>query len=239
MQDVVFIDHENLVGMIGQALEAAQVTQHHFTSNVGADADQLEVHNRTDLVVFIRHRRLDLGALFLVARLQGFIDHLVRQIARQLRQFVRVQVIDRRQQLVFVHRLDQRFTHRVGHFQQHFTVVFRRDQQPDNITFARRQRFQHRRHVGRVQLVQKDGQLGKFVAQRLVLNRHAFFNLREGGRKNFAQRVDTVEIGGNALYVAFDTVVFKVRRGLFDAHKCSARRMRESISAGWLSCISG
>ena len=220
--------------MVGQALEAAQVTQHHFAGDVGADADQLEVHNRTDLVVFIRHRRLDLGALFLVARLQGFIDHLVRQIARQLRQFVRVQVIDRRQQLVFVHRLDQRFAHSVGHFQQHFAVVFGRDQQPDDITLARRQRFQHRRHVGRVQLVQKDGQLGKFVAQRLVLNRHAFLNLREGGREDFAQRVDTVEIGGNALYVAFDTVVFKVRRGLFDAHKCSARQTREGISAGWL-----
>ena len=164
LQDVVFIDHENLVSMVGQALETAQVTQHHFASNVGADADQLEVHNRADLVVFIRHRRLDLGTLFLVARLQGFIDHLVRQIARQLRQLVRVQVIDRRQQLVFVHRLDQRFAHRVGYFQQHFTVVFRRDQQPGDITFARRQRFQHRRHVGRVQLVQKDGQLGKFVA---------------------------------------------------------------------------
>ena len=77
------------------------------------------------------------------------------------------------------------------------------------------------------------------VAQRLILDRPVFFNLRKGGREDSAQRVDTIEIRRNTLYVAFDTVVFKVRRGLFDAHKWSARRMREGISAGWLSCISG
>jgi len=58
-----------------------------------------------------------------------------------------------------------------------------------------------------VQLIQKDGQLGKFVAQRLIFNRYTFLNLREGRREDFAQRVDTVEIGGNAFYVVFDTVV--------------------------------
>ena len=79
----------------------------------------------------------------------------------------------------------------------------------------------------------------KPYSKRLILDRPAFFNLRKGGREDSAQRVDTIEIRRNTLYVAFDTVVFKVRRGLFDIHKCSARRMREGISAGWLSCISG
>uniref|UniRef100_UPI00384F4B68 CBS domain-containing protein n=1 Tax=Neisseria gonorrhoeae TaxID=485 RepID=UPI00384F4B68 len=41
---VVFIDDKNLVGMVGQAVEAAQITQHHFAGDIGADADQLEVH---------------------------------------------------------------------------------------------------------------------------------------------------------------------------------------------------
>ena len=125
--------------MVGQAVEAAQVTQYHFAAYIGTDTDQFEVHNCADLMVFIRHCRFDLRTLFFIARLQRFVNHLVRQVVCQLRQFVRIQVVDRCQQLVFVHRLDQCFADCIGHFQQDFAVVFRFDQNPDDIAFARRQ----------------------------------------------------------------------------------------------------
>ena len=186
LQHVVFIDHENLVGMVGQAVETAQVAQYDFTRHIGADADQFKVHNRADLVVFVRHRRFDLLAFFFITRLQRFVHHLVRQVVCQLCQFVCVQIIDGGQQLVFVHGLDQRFAYGVGYFQQHFAVVFRGDQKPNNVTLARRQGFQDGGHVGGVQPGQEDGQLGELVAQAFVFNRHACFDLFKGRLEDFA-----------------------------------------------------
>ena len=66
LQDVVFVDHEDFVGVVGQALEAAQVAQYHFAGNIGTDAHQLEVHDGAHLVVGKRHGGLYFGAFVFI-----------------------------------------------------------------------------------------------------------------------------------------------------------------------------
>ncbi|MOA15292.1 hypothetical protein D3C78_1354430 [compost metagenome] len=53
LEHTVFVDHENLVGLARQFVETAQVAQHHFAADVRADLDQLVVHQRADLSLFI------------------------------------------------------------------------------------------------------------------------------------------------------------------------------------------
>ena len=99
--------------MIGQAVEAAQIAQHDFAGNIGADADHLEVHDGADLMVVVGTRRIDLRPLLGIARAQGFIDDFLRQVVGKLRQFVRIQIINRGEQLLAVHRVNQAFAHRI------------------------------------------------------------------------------------------------------------------------------
>ena len=184
--------------MIGQAVEAAQIAQHHFAGNIGADADHLEVHDGADLVVVVGTRRINLRPLLGIARAQGFIDDFLRQVVGQFRQFIRVQVIDRGEQLFAVHRVNQAFAHRVRNFQQDFAVFFRRRQMPDQHPFFLRQRFEDVGDVRRVQFFQQQAQVGKGKALRGVVRFAARHDVFSGGHQVMHQAVNQLHIGGGA-----------------------------------------
>ena len=154
LQNVVFVHHEDFVGVVRQPVEAAQVAQHDFAGNVGADADGFKVHDSADLVVVVRHGSLHLGAFFFVAVFQHFADHVGRQIVRQIGQIVRVHVFHGRHEFLRVHAFDKAFAHGVGHFQQYVAVFFGNGEFPHQNAFFGRQVFQYGGHVCRVQFVQ-------------------------------------------------------------------------------------
>ena len=168
LQDVVVVHHEDFVGVVGQAVEAAQVAQHHFAGNVGADAEQFEVHDGPDLVVCKRHGGLYLCTLFFVTGLQDFGDDLVRQVVGQLGQIIGIHVFHRRQQLLVAHAFDQGFAYGVGHFQQHIAVVFGCSQLPGQHPLLERQGLEHGGHVGRVQFVQGAGEFVQVAVEAFV-----------------------------------------------------------------------
>ena len=228
-EDVVFIHDEDFVGVVGQAFETAQVAQHDLAAHVGTNADQFEIHQCADQAVFVRHRRLHLLAFFLVAGLQGFINHLVRQIVGQLGQIVGIQIFHRRQQFVFAHAFDQGFTHSFRHFQQYVAVVFRLGQFPHDDTLFRRQRFEQDGHVRRVQFVQDGGQLGQFGVQFFVGRRAPGGNIGVNGQQCVGQFVNVVDIQIEALAVCGLGRGRDVRCG----HKCSARRKAAAHSGGF------
>ena len=140
--------------MVGQAVKAAQVAQHHFTGNIGTDADDFKVHHCADLPVFVRHGSLNLCALFCVARLQGFVYHVAGQVVCQFRQVVRIQIFHGGNQLARVHCLNQAFAHDIGHFQKHVAVFFGHGQPPHQHALFGRQVFQNGGNVGGMQFVQ-------------------------------------------------------------------------------------
>ena len=112
-------------------------------------------------MVVVGTRGIDLRPLFGIARAQGFIDDFLWQVVGQFRQFVRIQIIDGGEQLLAVHRVNQAFAHRVRNFQQDFAVFFRRRQMPDQHPLFLRQRFENVGDVRRVQLFQKQAQVGE------------------------------------------------------------------------------
>ena len=186
------------------------------------------------MVVFIRHRRLHLGALFFVTRFQGFVNDLVGQIVGQLCQFVGIKVFHRRQQLFLIHGFDKGFAHRVRHFKQDFAVFLGRGQMPNQHPLFLRQRFEHRRHVGRVQLAQNRNQLDQITIEFRRFNRAVFFNLLVNRQQRFRQLVNTRDVQRQAVEIDFGIV------GVlwFDAHKYSARlSIRARIQAGLDRCV--
>ena len=212
--------------MVGQALEAAQIAQHHFASHIGADAHQFEIHNRAHLAVFKRHRRRHLRALFFIAGFQRFIHHFVRQIGGQFGQFVGIQIIHRGQQFLLIHGFNQGFAHRVRHFQQHFAVFFGRGQMPHQRALFLRQRFEQAGHVGRVQFVQNGNQLNQLGIELAIFHRQIGVDLLGHGQQRFGQLVDAFDIERQAVDIALGN------RFCLGAHKYSARLIAGAISGG-------
>jgi hypothetical protein len=138
-EQVVLIDHEQLVGLRRQFVPPPQVAQHHFQADVLADGDHLEVHQRAELVVLIGQCRLHLLALLGVQAGHQLRQHCRGQILDQVGQFVRVQRLDRGEDLMAIHVRDQRFAYRVGHLQQDFAVIIGFDQLPDREALIQRQ----------------------------------------------------------------------------------------------------
>ena len=146
--------------MVRHFIQPAQIAQHDFDRDVLAHCDHVEIHQRADRVLGIRHRRAQLLALLDRQRAKHVLHDLARQIGREIGDFVGVELLGRRDQLVGLHVRDQRFAHRVGHFEQDFTVALGFDEIPDDQPLFERQCFEDVGDVGRMQLVELFPQLG-------------------------------------------------------------------------------
>ena len=166
------IDHEHLVGVIGQRVEAAQIAQHDLERHVLADGDQIEVHARADRLVRVGQRRAQLLALFRREPTAHLLDDVVGQILGQLGEFVGVQRARGRDQLVAVHRCDQRLAHRIGHLDQDLAVALGLDEVPDHQPLVARQRLEDVCDVGRVQPIESGPQVGEVLRDRDLLDQH-------------------------------------------------------------------
>ena len=103
--------------MVGQLLEPAQVAQHHFQSDVVADGDHLEVHQGTDLILFVGQRGTHPLALLGVQGVHELMDDIARQVRGQIGEFVGVELAGHREDFLIVHVGDQRLADGVRDFQ--------------------------------------------------------------------------------------------------------------------------
>ena len=83
----------------------------------------LEVHQRADHVVVERHRGAQLLALLDRQALEDVVHHLLRQVGRELGDLVGVERLGRGDELLGVHRRDQRLADGVGHLEQDLAVA--------------------------------------------------------------------------------------------------------------------
>jgi hypothetical protein len=86
------VDHEELVRVIGHLVQAPQIAQHHLERDVLADADHVEVHQRADRALLIGHRGPQLVALVGRKGLEDVLEHLARQVRRQIGDLVGIEL---------------------------------------------------------------------------------------------------------------------------------------------------
>ena len=101
-------------------------------------------------------RRPQLLALLRRQGLENVLDHLARQVGREIGDLVGIELLGRRDQLFLVHVRDQRFAHRVGHLEQDLALALGLDQLPDDEPLFERQRLED---VGDVRGMQRVEQL--------------------------------------------------------------------------------
>ena len=97
------VDHKDLIGMVGQPLEASQITQNHLEGHIFANRHQLEIHAGTDRLLGIGQRRTQLLA-FLGSELSAhLLDHVVGQVVGNLGKVIGVEGAGGSDQLIAVH----------------------------------------------------------------------------------------------------------------------------------------
>jgi hypothetical protein len=172
-QDLVAVDHEQLVGMARQLVEAPQVARRRLERHVLAHRDVFEVHQRAHRALGKRQRRAQLLALFGRQRAHHFLDHRRRQVAGDVGELVGLQRLRRGDQLAAVHAGDERLAHRLRHLDQDVAVAVGLHQIPDRQALLRRQRLEHEGDVGGVGAVEAGAQFGQ------VLHAHQFLHLAQ------------------------------------------------------------
>jgi hypothetical protein len=153
-QFLVAVDDEQLIGLRRQLVEAAQVTQHDFERDIGPHLQILEIHQRADHVVLEGHRRAQVLALLHREAREHVVHDFLREIGRQLGDLFRIERFRRGDQLLGVHRRDERLAHRLGDFEQDVAVATRAHEIPDVQPLLERERFEDVRNVGGVQPVE-------------------------------------------------------------------------------------
>ena len=138
LQHLLAVDHEQLIGVVGQLVQAAQVARHRFQRHVLAHRDMVEIHQRADRAFRVRQRRAQALALLERERLHHLRDDARRQVGRDVGELVGLQGLGRRDQLSRIHRLDERFAHRVGDLEQDLAVAVGLHQLPHREAFLER-----------------------------------------------------------------------------------------------------
>ena len=160
------VDHEHLVEMIRNFGEAAEILQHHLHRRLFADGDEFEVHARTHGVFRVGHGRAQLSTLFVTQALLHLGHHVGRQVVDKVRDFVGIEGFDGVDEFVAVHRLDQRFTNAVVHFDENVAVGFALDEFPHDETVVHGKGFEDPGDVGGVERLKNAAQFhGRGEAQ--------------------------------------------------------------------------
>ena len=166
------IDHEDLVGVVGQRLEAAKIAEYELDRRLLPDRNDLKVHARADALLRIRHGRAKLGAFLVGETFLNLRHHVGRQVVHKVGDLVSVEGLDGIDELVAIHGVDQGFTDAVVDLDENVTVGLALDEVPDGQTFVERQGLKNPGHVGRMEGFEKLPELGRSLVadgQRLVI----------------------------------------------------------------------
>ena len=203
--------------MIRKLVETPQVAQYDLERDVLADRDHLEVHQRTDRLLGVGHRRAQLRAFLAGQALPHLVDDVRRQVVRNGCDLVGLEALDRIDEFLAVHRGDQRLADRVIHLDQDLAVTVGLDAIPDDQTIVDRQRFEDVGDVGGVQPVEDRAQLVQALADAELLDQRLL--LLRGRLLAMHQRLDAPLLLGVRAGRARRTL-----RGLGVAHRSIALR---------------
>jgi hypothetical protein len=140
--------------VIRHLVQTAQIAEHDFQGHVLANFHHIEVHQRADRILLVRHGRAQLLALFDGERFEDVLNNFTGEVRREVRNLVRVELLGRSDELVLVHARDEALAHGIGYFQEDLAVAIGLDEIPDDQPLLERQRFEDVSDVGRMQSVQ-------------------------------------------------------------------------------------
>ena len=129
-EPAIALHHEQLVGVVGQVPQAAQIAQRHLHGHVGADGDEVVIHEGADRVLRVAQGEHHLRPLGGVEGTQQLLHDVAGQVRRQVGDLVRVQAGGGGHQFLVVHGGDEGFPHRVRHLDQDVAVALGLDQVP-------------------------------------------------------------------------------------------------------------
>ena len=98
-QLLLAVDDEQLVGVRRQFVQRPQVARRRLQGHVLAHRDLVEIHQRADRALLVGERGAQQHALFLRQRANDVLDHLLRQVGRQVGDLVGLESLRRRDQL--------------------------------------------------------------------------------------------------------------------------------------------
>jgi hypothetical protein len=124
------VHHEQLVGVIRQLIQPAQIAQHDLQGDIVAHGDEIEIHQRAHCVVAVGHRCSELLALGRRQRLEDIVHDVFGQVGRKVRELVCVQLFGGSDQLLRLHVRDEGLAHRLGELQQDLALALGLDQIP-------------------------------------------------------------------------------------------------------------
>jgi hypothetical protein len=150
-QRAVALRHQQRTGR--RPAQAAQIAQHGVQARIGAHADDVRIHERTDAALRKVQRGLHALALRALQCAQNLRDYLGGQFRDQFYQFVGLEVIGRLDDLAAVHVREQGVAHRVRDLQQYGAVALRGHQPPYATALVEREVFEDEGDVRRVQAV--------------------------------------------------------------------------------------
>ena len=151
---LVAVHDEDLVRLRRKLVEAAQVSQHDLERHVGTHLHVLKVHERADHVVLEGHGRTQLLALLDGQAREDVVHHLLREVRRELGDLLGVERLGRGDELLGVHRGDERLADGLGDLEQDLAVAVGLDQVPDVEPLVERQRLEDVGDVRRMQAVE-------------------------------------------------------------------------------------
>ena len=160
-QQLAAIHHEDLIGVIRQFLQAAQIAQHHFQRHIVANGHEVEIHQRADRILRVGHGGAQLLAFFDRQRLEDVVHDVVGQIGGQVGELIGIERLGGRDQLGRFHLRDERLAHRFRQLEQHLAFAVGLDQVPHHHALIARQGLEDVGHVGGVQGIELSLQLGR------------------------------------------------------------------------------
>ena len=154
------IHHEELIGVIGQLVHAAQIARRGLEGHVLAHRDVIEIHQRADRAFGIGERRAQPLALLDRQRLDHLLHDAGRQVRSDVGELVRLEGFGGGDQLRRIHAGDERFAHRLRDLEQDLAVAVGLHHVPHGEALLERQSLEDVSDVGRMQGIEPYAQLG-------------------------------------------------------------------------------
>ncbi len=126
------VDHEKVVGDLGDFLVAAQIAHYHVDGEIRTHGDGVRVHQPAGGVLRVGQHVLHPLAVLLVHGLQYFRDHLIRKLLHHVGDIVRIQPLEQGCHFGAVHAPEEFLLHLLAQLAEHLALELLVHQLPEN-----------------------------------------------------------------------------------------------------------